>query len=218
MVSKCGGPEEQLNLPMVATVRLGPDLPMDLCGPRAASSTRDRVSIDLRGMGGRLRAEAANRQMTPASLIRRAVLNMLGEQCSSASSGVVGGDLGQHSLAEIKVTLRMPRAHAQMLAVRARDADTTQGRYVASLLDGMPQAPRSPGHPSAVAALRASTDGLAVLYSDLNAVLRALGRGQLAELDCCRHSMASLATDVRDHLVCASRLIAELAPTRRAAR
>jgi len=179
---------------------------------RRVSASRDRVTIDLRGMGPQLQAQAAKRQMTAAALVRRAVMAMFDEEpCGADDSSLPSGADGTPV---VKVTLRLSTSHAVILASRARVADVSQGRYVAGLIDGAPPQPRAPDHARAVAALLASTDRLAALSADLNAFMRLLGRVQRSELEPYRASIRSLGADVRGHLASAAALVASLQAAR----
>ena len=179
---------------------------------QTAAAIRDRVTIDLRGMRLQLHAQAARRQMTAAALVRHAVTAMLDDAPSDAGdSRSTDGNCGTQV---IKVTLRLPVAHAVVLASRSRVADVSQGTYVARLIDGMPAQPRAPDHTRAVAALMASTDRLAALSSDLNAFMRLLGSTPRSELEPYRASIRSLAGDVRVHLASAAALVAALRATK----
>jgi hypothetical protein len=177
-----------------------------------AAAMRDRVTIDLRGMGPQLQAQAAKRQMTAAELVRRAVTAMLDDApCEEGGSEPIDSASGTPV---VKVTLRLPVGHAVLLASRARVADVSQGTYVARLIDGTPAQPRAPNHTQAVAALMASTDRLAALSADLNAFMRILGRTPISQLEPYRASIRSLASDVRLHLASAAALVAALRATR----
>jgi hypothetical protein len=178
--------------------------------PRVGAS-RDRVTIDLRGLGPRLQAQAARREMSTAALVRSAVVSMLDETPCRADDGGALGSAGGTQV--VKVTLRLSAAHAVILASRARVADVSQGRYVAGLIDGTPPQPRAPDLARAIAALMTSTDRLAVLSADLNAFMRLLGRAQRSELEPYRASIQSLGTDVREHLASAAALMASLRAT-----
>ncbi len=179
---------------------------------QTAAAMRDRVTIDLRGIRPLLQAQAAKRQMTAAALVRRAVMAMLDDAPSDA--GDSRSTDGTSGTQVVKVTLRLPVAHAVVLASRARVADMSQGTYVARLIDGTPAQPPAPDHTRAVAALMASTDRVAVLSADLNAFMRLLGRTPRSELEPYRASIRSLADDVRVHLASAAALVAALRATR----
>ncbi|RYG28466.1 MAG: hypothetical protein EON93_18545 [Burkholderiales bacterium] len=214
---------------MVSTGRESEHQQLDLLGafavplaepvPRATAkagqgSSRDRVSVDLRGLGARLRAQALRQQTTPAALTRRAVLRLLedepnGEEPASAEP------VQRLARGTVKVTLRVSGAHATSLVTRARAADMSQGDYVSSLLDGAVPAALPADHASTLKALMASTDRLAALSGDLNAFLRLLGRVSKAQLEPYRASITSLTKDVRQHLAASAALVAELQPARR---
>jgi hypothetical protein len=179
---------------------------------QTAVAMRDRVTVDLRGIRPQLQAQAAKRQMTTAALVRHAVTAMLDDTPSDAGdSGPIDSTSGAPV---VKVTVRLPVAHAVVLASRARAADVSQGTYVARLIDGTPAQPPAPDHTRAVAALMASTDRLAVLSADLSAFMRLLGRTPRSELEPHRASIRSLADDVRAHLASAAALVSALRATR----
>ena len=179
---------------------------------QTAAAMRDRVTVDLRGIRPQLQAQAAKRQMTAAAFVRHAVTAMLDDApCDAGESGPIDS---ASSTQVVKVTLRLPAAHAVVLASRARAADVSQGTYVARLIDGIPAQPPAPDHTRAVAALMASTDRLAALSADLNAFMRLLGRTPRSELEPYRASIRSLAGDVRVHLASAAALVAALRATR----
>jgi len=177
-------------------------------------NSRDRVCVDLRGLGDRLRAQAQRQHTTRAVLTRRAVLRLL-DDLRSGEEAAVATPADAPARGVVKVTLRVSGAHAAALAKRARAADVSQGDYVASLLDGVAPAALPADHALAVKALSASTDRLAVLSADLNAFQRLLGRVSVAKLEPYRASITSLTKDVRDHLAASAALVAELRPARR---
>lgn len=178
---------------------------------RAGRGARDRVTVDLRTLGPRLRTYAALQGKRPASLMRKAVMQML-ERAPEQSGVALPGSGTTGTVA--KVTLRMSSLCAHSLAERARAADVSQGEYVCGLLDGVPPAPPAPGHDASVAALMASTDRPAAMPSDLTAFLRLLGRVPVSELEPYRVGMKTLTREVREHLACAAALIAELKAAR----
>ena len=179
---------------------------------QAAAAMRDRVTVDLRGIRPQLYAHAAKRQMTAAALVRRAVVTMLDDAPSDVADD--GSNDSASGTPVVKVTLRLPVAHAVLLANRARRADVSQGSYVARLIDGTPAQLPAPDHAQAVAEPMASTDRLAALSADLNAFMRLLGRTPRSELEPYRASIQSLAGDVRVHLASAAALVAALRATR----
>src|SRR5580765_2215987 len=102
---------------------------------------RERVTIDLRGIGPRLHAHAAARGRTTASVVRAAVVAML--DAEGTSEPEVGAEPA--AARAVKVTVRLGAWHAVRLAHCARRAGVSQGTYLAGLLDGMPPSPRPIG-------------------------------------------------------------------------
>ena len=177
--------------------------------------SRDRVTIELRGMRERLQALAATRKLTTAAFVRKALVAVLDDEPSRADDGGRDDIIASTGGHAVKVTLRLSEAHAVALASRARAADVSQGAYVARLIDGVPAEPLPSDHGHAVAALVASTDHLAAMGADLNAFMRLLGRGSSSEIERYRAGIMSLADDVRCHLALAAPLVAALKSARR---
>ena len=182
-----------------------------------AHDPRERVTIDLRGLGAAVQSRAAAERTTVAALARRAIVAMLDAPASQAelfSAVAATAPRVPPDGLPVKLTVRMSATHAVTLATRAHSADVSQGAYVAGLLDNAPPLPQSPDHRAAIGALLTSTDQLAVLSGDLNAFMRLLGRGNPAALEPYRASVMSLSKDVHGHLAVASRLMSELKPPR----
>ena len=117
--------------------------------------SRDRVTVDLRGLGPAVRAKAAARNLTLAAFARAAILEAMGHvDDQSLSLGPVGPADGQ----PVKLTLTLPLRQASWLVEHARASGVSYGTYLASLVDGAPY----PGSlAEAVRALSASTDQMA---------------------------------------------------------
>lgn len=180
-----------------------------------ANVSRDRVTIDLRGMGARLQACAVARQVTTAALARKAIVTLLDGESESVAH--LHQAQGARPVRErmVKLTLRLPATHAAVLVARARAADVSQGVYVAGLLDGSPPGPLPPDHHDAIAALARSSDHLATMSADINDFMRLARAGKSDELERYRARVMSLTDDVRQHLIAASQLVAELKAARR---
>lgn len=184
-----------------------------------ARDGRDRVTVDLRGAGPVIQQRAAAQGLTVAALVRRAVV-VLAESPEAQAAGPASVDRTEDA-ALVKVTLRLPSAHALLLAIRSRRAEVSQGIYVASLLEGHALPAASPDRREAIAALSRSTDQLAKLGMDLNGFMRLLGRVPDERLDPYRAGVRSLSTRVQQHLDLASQQLIDLqqaAPARRAPR
>lgn len=173
---------------------------------------RDRVTIDLRGIGPRLQAHAATRRMTTASIVRSAVVAMLDAEGAPEEprAGAEPADARA-----VKVTVRVGILHAVRLAHCARRAGVSQGAFFAGLLDGMPPGPRPIDHGAAVSALADSTHKIAALSADIHGFIRLIRNVKADEAERYRATLISLSKDVRLHLEVASRLMAGLASRQR---
>lgn len=183
----------------------------DCVAASGVDRSRDRVTVDLRGIGSRLHACCAARGMTASALVRTAVLSLLNVKDDEPPAMSVPETTDARV---VKLSLRLGGHHAGLLAQRAGAAAVSRGAYVAGLLDAMPPAPRSPNHGEAVAALTWSNQTLAALNFDLNAAIRlARSTGSLES----EHSasLTSLSQEVQLHLQTVSRLVTELSFTPR---
>lgn len=169
-----------------------------------ARDGRDRVTVDLRGAGKVVEQRAAAHGLTVAAFVRRTVLASADAPAGPAESMPVRDPSVDGR--RVKVTLRLPAAHALLLATRSRRAEVSQGDYVAGLLMG---APPAPDRRESMLALTRSTDQLAIMSTDLNAFMRLLTRGTPAQLEPYRARGATLYADVRNHLELAGRFLAD---------
>ena len=168
---------------------------------------RERVTIDLRGIGPRLHAHAAARGKTTASVVRAAVVATLDAEGASEEPGVGAERVNTPA---VKVTVRLGVWYAVRLAHCARKAGVSQGFYLAGLLDGVPPSPMPIDHGAAVAALADSTQKVAAMSADIHGFLRLMRNARAGEAEKYRATLMSLSKDVRLHLEAASRLMAGL--------
>jgi hypothetical protein len=168
---------------------------------------RDRVTVDLRGIGSRLQGHAAAQGKSVAALVRGAVVAML--DSSGCDIALASGSEPIDSRV-VKVTLRVGALHAAGLADRARSAEVSQGTYVAALLDGIAASPRPADHGGAIAALADSTQKVAAMSADIHAFIRLIRNVNSDEAQKYRAVLMSLSQDMRLHLQVASRLMARM--------
>jgi hypothetical protein len=176
-----------------------------------AGRRRERMCIDLRGLGVQLQARADACGMSVAALVRSALRDWLSP---SSDEEPTLSDAGATKEACVKLTLRIPVGYAWLLARRARKAETSQGRYVAGLLDGLPPRPVTPALEQVVSALVASTYQLAALSGDINTHLRALRTGEAGAFDLYRVNGEPVPQLIQHHLALASEVVAALRPER----
>jgi hypothetical protein len=173
---------------------------------------RDRVTIDLRGIGDAVRAAAVAHNQTVAVFARDALV--AAASCRPLETKPVHPQV-PHSRSMTKLHLRMHALEAEALVVNARRLGLSYGAYVGRLVIGTPL-PMPAAHRDADrAALWNSTDQLAVLAGDINAVIRMVRQAKGSEA--AREygdSLRRLEADVRRHLEIASRLVAGMKETR----
>ena len=173
-----------------------------------ASTSRDRVTIDLCGIGDAVRAAAASRSMRVAHLVRRAVVMSLDLHATAAIAVGFDGQTPVQAIA--KLTLRLPQAHADALIVNAVTLGLSYTEYVARLVDGsrlpQPIAERQADR----AALLESNDRMATLSTDLVALVSLLRQSKVEQARPYRDRLEMADAEIRRHLDRASALIARL--------
>ena len=171
----------------------------------SAADTRDRVTVDLRGLAPAVKAHASARNMTLAAFARAAMVDAL--KRAEADPFYLSQDAGPDDGQPVKPTLSLPLRQASWLVEHARAAGLSYGSYLASVIDGTP-APGGLG--DAARALTASTDQLAALSTDLNEVVRLLRQGRSSEAEKYRQRLVSMFDEVRQHMRLDSALAAEV--------
>lgn len=171
-----------------------------------AGSSRDRVTIDLRGIGDAVRTAAVGRGQTVAAFARQALVASTGPQALA----IERLDLpASPSRSVAKLHLRMDEREAEVLILKARALGLSYGEYVGRLVTGTPLPAPVAQRDADRTALRRSCDQLAALAGDINALIRLIRLAKGAEAarqfgDC----MRGLEADVRRHIDLASRLVA----------
>jgi len=173
-----------------------------------AGASRDRVTIDLRGIGGAVRAADAERGMSVARLARDALVG--GLDPSNPVATAQGSDRQTPDRSIAKLMLRLPRPHAEALILNAGSLGLSYGEYVARLVAGSPLPQPAQERRADRLALLASTDQLAALSSDLNALVALLRQGNVAQAQAYRHRLEGADAEIHHHLDRASALIAGL--------
>ena len=166
--------------------------------------SRDRVTVDLRGLGPAVKSAAAARNLTLAAFARAAIVESLkGAADPSDSSSWNRADDGQ----PVKLTLTLPLRQASWLVERARASGVSYGAYLASLIDGEPF---PGGLADAVSALMASTDQLAAVSTDFQAFLGLIHQGRSAEAARYREAVVWHFGEIQKHMKLTSALAAEV--------
>lgn len=169
-----------------------------------ALSSRDRVGVDLRGIGDAVRAAARARHSTIAAFAREALVEAIGPP--SALPEVIAAEFGRAEI--VKLTLRMREPEAQALILNATGLGLSYGEYVGRLVRQTPLPMPAAERAADRAALMASSDNLAALSVDLGTFMRLLRMGKSAEVEKYRARIQAVDLDIHRHLDRVSALIA----------
>jgi len=99
-----------------------------------ALTSRDRVGVDLRGIGDAVRAAARARCSTVAAFAREALVEAIGRP-STLPEGIAA-EFGRAEI--VKLTLRLREAEADALILKATGLGLSYGEYVARLVRQTP--------------------------------------------------------------------------------
>jgi len=179
-----------------------------------APSSRDRISVDLRGLKAALIEQARSRGVSPSALIRALVAEDLGPSDPSISDRSAS-DRAAQSNDRVRMSLRMSKPNALAITQAARVAGLPLGAYVAGLVGGVPVLTRGAERGDHIATLVASSAELASLSRNLHHLTSLLSQGSVRAAQEYREMLDSVAQDVRDHLALASDVLADLRPRRR---
>jgi len=172
-----------------------------------AAPSRDRVTIDLCGIGDAARAAARMRGTTLALFARQSLVAALPDEATVMPPRTEPTlDTG----ATIKLSVRLSAADSATLATQAVALGMSQARLVAQLIRRaqlpMPVAERR----AELHALRTSNDQLAAIAADVALFVRTLSRPNLATLAPLRQRMLNLDADIARHLQVAAALLARI--------
>ena len=170
-----------------------------------SADSRDRVTVDLRGLAPAVKMHASARNMTLAAFARAAMVDALKQ--AEVDPFHLSPSGGPEDSQPVKLTLSLPLRQASWLVEHARAAGLSYGTYLASVIDGTP-APGGLGE--AVRALSASTAQLAALSTDLNDYVRLLSRLNYPEAEQYRQRVVSMFDEVRQHMRLNAALTAEV--------
>ncbi len=173
-----------------------------------ARRSRDRVTIDLCGIGDAARAAAQARGVTLAIFARQALIAALpADAAARLPRTEPRGEAG----ATVKLSVRLSPDDSADLATQAAVRGLSQARLVSLLIRRAELPRRSIERDADRAALRASTEQLATLSVDLQQFLRLLRRGSSEGVARYAERLQVVDVDLRAHLDRASAFLADQA-------
>ena len=176
-----------------------------------APSSRDRISVDLRGLKAPLFEQACARGVSPSGLVRDALIEAL-SQTEQSSLDRVTAAARLPTEGRVRLSLRMSREEARATLAAARQAGLAPGAYVADLVAGVPALVSGASRTEHIAALIASSAELSTLSRDIHHLTSLLRQGNVRAAQEYRERLDTLAGDVRSHLSLASGVLADLQP------
>lgn len=168
-----------------------------------ASTSRDRVTIDLRSIGPSVRAAASARRLRVAAYARLA----LAEAANQSIAPLPPASSIERADAVMKVTLRLDPLDAELLLLGAAQLGLSYGAFAGRLLRGTPLPAPLADRAKDRDALIVSSDQLATLSADLASLIRMLKAGDGEGAERYRAAAESLMVEVRRHLERASRVV-----------
>lgn len=194
-------------------------------GSGMAPSSRDRISVDLRGLKAVLLTRAEALGVSPSGLVRRTLAEALGGVSCEAPSQAGQGGIKRSTLPHFsgkagrtRLCLRMSREQARATMDAARRAGMHPGDYVGSLVANVPVLSTGGGRAEHIAALMASSAELSTLSRNIHRLTAVLRQADVESARPYREMLDTLAGDVRRHLELAARVLADLQPRGRGAK
>jgi len=178
-----------------------------------APSSRDRLSVDLHGLKAALVEHARLAGTSPSRWVRATLAEALGSPAEPAD-GTRPQRLEARAVGRVRLTLRMSREDASAVLAAARLAGQAPGDFVVDLLTGQPAPMPASDRAETVGALIASCAELSTFSRNLSHLVSLLRQGAFRPAEEYRPMLATLSTDVREHLDYFTRAMAELQPRR----
>lgn len=168
--------------------------------------TRDRVTVDLCGIGDAARAAAQAHDLTLAVFARQAVIAALPSNVGALlPKAEPRGEVGS----TIKLSVRLSADDSALLAMQAAMLGVSQARLITLLIRRAELPRRSIEREADRAALRASTEQLATLSVDLQQFMRQLRRASAEGVARYAARLQAVDLDLRAHLDRASAFLVD---------
>ena len=176
-----------------------------------APSSRDRISVDLRGLRAALFAQARARGVTPSDMVRGVLAETLaGVDSFRTESGAA--DSGVVPRVCVRLSLRVTTEQARAITLAAKAAGLPAGQFVAGLVAGVAVLSSGTSRIDYLAALIASSAEMSTLSRNIRHLTSLLREGNVRAAQEYRAMLDTLAGDVRGHLSLAAGVLADLRP------
>ena len=181
------------------------------------TNSHDFVTVDMRGLKAALVARAQTERVSVSALVRTAVARDLGLADGTEARSTADPPVGTSRAACVKLSIRMTREEASLLAAGARAAGLSRGAYLAGLVANIPVLSGGGSRIDHLAALIESSAELSTLSRNIHHLTSLLREGNVRPALEYRAMLDTLAGDVRGHLKLTSGVLADLQPRCRSA-
>jgi hypothetical protein len=176
-----------------------------------SASSRDRITVDMRGMKGALEARARQLDIAPSEFVRTTLADALG--LAAASEGAPESRLTPRS-DRVRLCLRIRRSEREQLQLAAKEVGLT----IAELMLVLMVKPDHRDTISLIKVLSESNAELATLSRALSHLMHLLGQGSVRAALVYRDSLDRADGEVRAHLKLSAEGLSDLQPLIRLAR
>ena len=176
-------------------------------------SSRDRISVDLRGLRAALLDQARARGVTPSDLVRSVLAEALG--AVDSDQRVLGSAThGSAPNRRVRLSLRLTAEQARAITLAAKASGLATGDFVSGLVAGVPVLSAGANRTDHLAALIASSAEISTLSRNIHHLTSLLRHGAFRAAQEYRPMLDTLADDMRGHLAMAAGAVADLQPRR----
>lgn len=174
------------------------------------SSSRDRITVDLHGMGVALAALARERRLHVSHIVREAVARVLDLSGTRVEPAVAEGP---STIEGRRLSIRLTPVQVTRLDEAARAANLSRSAMVSGLVDGIAVF-QSGGRREHLQALIRSSAELSTLSRNIRHLASLLRDSEFSAAREYRAMLDSLAADIAKHLVQSGRVLGSLTPSR----
>ena len=174
-------------------------------------SSRDRISVDLRGLRASLLAQARARGVTPSDLVRGVLAEAFGA-VDSSQRALASATPRSAASGRVRLSLRLTAEQARAITLTAKAAGLSTGDFVAGLVTGVPVLSAGASRTDHLAALIASSAEVSTLSRNIHHLTSLLRQGAFRPAQEYRPMLDTLADDLRGHLAMAAGVLADLQP------
>lgn len=183
--------------------------------PPSASTARDLVTVDLRGLKSALCEQARARGVSVSAVVREALTPVL---VTNAAHPATRADRLSRDGLRARLSLRLHHAEAAELAGAARAAGLSLGAYILELMRRNCRPPPNDELRASRSVLSQSNAELATLSRNIARLTLLLRQGEVRQAQEYRHSLDALNGQVKTHLAQCAEVLRDVSAAHRSSR